>query len=406
MKKDAAGKAGWVTRKLGDFSAAISTGPFGSLLHKSDYVDNGVPLVNPTNMVNDRILPDASMLISETTRQRLNSYVLEEGDIVVGRRGEIGRCAVVGPTEAGWLCGTGSFFIRPLPSIDSQFLAHLIRSGTYRGRLEEAATGTTMKNLSNATLSDLVVSIPLLPEQRRIVAILDEAFDCIATGQGNAEKNLQNARALFESHLQAVFTQRGGCTSVPIGDIGTVFDGPHATPRTVDAGPIFLGISALQDGDVNLGETRHVTPEDFRRWTRRVRPQPGDVVFSYETRLGQAASIPDGLECCLGRRMGLVRVDRRRVEPRFFVYQYVSAPYREFLSSRTVRGATVDRIALKEFPSFPIILPPLDQQKAIVKMLDALKAETQRLEAIYRQKLAALDALKKSLLDEAFTGVL
>ena len=399
-------KAGWQTKKLGDFSAAISTGPFGSLLHKSDYVDNGVPLVNPTNMVNDRILPDASMLISETTRQRLNSYVLEEGDIVVGRRGEIGRCAVVGPTEAGWLCGTGSFFIRPLPSIDSQFLAHLIRSGTYRGRLEEAATGTTMKNLSNATLSDLVVSIPLLPEQRRIVAILDEAFDCIATGQGNAEKNLQNARALFESHLQAVFTQRGGCTSVPIGDIGTVFDGPHATPRTVDAGPIFLGISALQDGDVNLGETRHVTPEDFRRWTRRVRPQPGDVVFSYETRLGQAASIPDGLECCLGRRMGLVRVDRRRVEPRFFVYQYVSAPYREFLSSRTVRGATVDRIALKEFPSFPIILPPLDQQKAIVKMLDALKAETQRLEAIYRQKLAALDALKKSLLDQAFTGVL
>src|ERR1019366_3098904 len=94
----------------------------------------------------------------------------------------------------------------------------------------------------------------------------------------------------------------------------------------------------------------------------------------------QIAIIPDGLECCLGRRMGLVRGDRRRVEPRFFVYQYVSAPYREFLSSRTVRGATVDRIALKEFPSFPIILPPLDQQKAIVKMLDALKAETQRSE--------------------------
>jgi type I restriction enzyme S subunit len=121
-------KAGWQTKKLGDFSAAISTGPFGSLLHKSDYVDDGVPLVNPTNMVNDRILPDVSMLISETTRQRLSNYVLEEGDIVVGRRGEIGRCAVVGPTEAGWLCGTGSFFIRPLPSIDSQFVAHLIRA--------------------------------------------------------------------------------------------------------------------------------------------------------------------------------------------------------------------------------------------------------------------------------------
>ena len=202
-------KAGWVTKRLGDVSAAISTGPFGSLLHKSDYVDDGIPLVNPTNMVNDRILPDVSMLISETTRQRLSNYVLEEGDVVLGRRGEIGRCAVVGPAEAGWLCGTGSFFIRPKPSIDSQFLAHLIRCGTYRGRLEAAATGTTMKNLSNAALGDLLVSIPPLPEQQRIVGILDEAFDGIATAKANAEKNLQNARALFESHLQAVFTQRG-----------------------------------------------------------------------------------------------------------------------------------------------------------------------------------------------------
>jgi type I restriction enzyme S subunit len=96
---------------------AISTGPFGSLLHKSDYVDCGVPLVNPINMVNERIVPDSSMLISEATRERLSTYVLEEGDIVVGRRGEIGRCAVVGPAEAGWLCGAGSFFIRPRPSI-------------------------------------------------------------------------------------------------------------------------------------------------------------------------------------------------------------------------------------------------------------------------------------------------
>ena len=84
----------------------------------------------------------------------------------------------------------------------------------------------------------------------------------------------------------------------------------------------------------------------------------------------------------------------------------MSAPYRELLSSRTVRGATVDRIALKEFPSFPIILPPLDQQRATVKKLDALRAETQRLASLYEQKLAALEALKKSLLHQAFTGKL
>jgi type I restriction enzyme, S subunit len=115
-------KANWETKKLGAFATA-STGPFGSLLHKSDYVDVGVPLVNPINIVGESIIPDQSKLISNVTKERLSGYVLQEGDIVVARRGEIGRCAVIGPNEAGWVCGTGCFFIRPFQSIDSQFFA-------------------------------------------------------------------------------------------------------------------------------------------------------------------------------------------------------------------------------------------------------------------------------------------
>jgi type I restriction enzyme S subunit len=104
--------------------------------------------------------------------------------------------------------------------------------------------------------------------------------------------------------------------------------------------------------------------------------------------------------------MGLVRVDQRRVSPHFFVYQYISPPFREFLNSRTVRGATVDRISLKEFPSFSITLPPLPEQNRIADQLDGLRAETERLASIYQQKLAALDELKKSLLHQAFSGEL
>lgn len=155
-----------------------------------------------------------------------------------------------------------------------------------------------------------------------------------------------------------------------LGEVATVIDGPHATPKTVGSGPIFLGIGALQDGLINLGETRHVTEEDFKLWTRRATPQAGDVVFSYETRLGQAALIPPGLECCLGRRMGLVRFHEGTVIPRFFLYQYLSPSFREFLDSKTIRGATVDRISIKEFPSFPIAVPPLSEQHRIVAILD------------------------------------
>ena len=371
-------KAGWVTKRLGD----AATLQRGFDLPTQDRVSGAVPLVSSSGIIDTH-----------------HKSAVHGPGVVTGRSGSIGNIFFI--EEDFWPLNT-TLYVKDFHGNDPRFVFYLLK----RFDLNRFATGSGVPTLNRNFVHDELVNLPIFAEQQRIVGILDEALDGIATANSNAEKNLQNARALFESHLQAVFTQGGGCPSVPIGDVGEVFDGPHATPKTVDVGPIFLGISALQDGDVNLGETRHVTLEDFRRWTRRVRPQPGDVVFSYETRLGQAAVIPEGLECCLGRRMGLVRVDRRRVEPRFFVYQYVSAPYREFLSSRTVRGATVDRIALKEFPSFPIILPPLDQQKAIAKKLDCLRAETQRLESIYHQKLAALDALKKSLLDQAFTGLL
>jgi type I restriction enzyme, S subunit len=185
---------------------------------------------------------------------------------------------------------------------------------------------------------------------------------------------------------------------VTIGGLGQVFDGPHATPKTVAEGPVFLGISALQNGRINLGETRHVTPEDFKKWTRRVEPRAGDVVFSYETRLGEAAVIPKGLTCCLGRRMGLVRVDERKIRPRFFLYNYISPPYQEFLRSRTIHGATVDRIPLRELHSFPFPCPPLDQQDSIVALLGALDDKIE----LNRQTNETLEALARAIFKDWF----
>jgi type I restriction enzyme, S subunit len=334
-------------------------------------------------------------------------YRLQSGDIVFARTGATtGKSFLVNdPPDAVF----ASYLIR-LRLLDGRLLPEFVslffQTAGYWKSIKEGSAGSAQGGFNATKLGALSIPIPPLTEQRRIVGILDEAFDSIATAKAKAEKNLQNASALFGSHLQAVFTQNSDKPLMQIGNVAKVYDGPHATPKTVDAGPIFLGISALQDGRVNLGETRHVTPEDFRQWTRRVKPQPGDVVFSYETRLGQAAIIPEGLECCLGRRMALVRVDKKLVDPRFFVYQYISPPFREFLASKTVRGATVDRIPLKEFPSFPITLPHLAVQKRIADRLDSLQEETRRLESVYRRKLSALDELKKSLLHKAFTGEL
>src|SRR5260370_12457719 len=104
--------------------------------------------------------------------------------------------------------------------------------------------------------------------------------------------------------------------TVPIRDLCEgIYDGPHATPKKTTSGPIFLGIASLSQGRLDLTESEHLSEKDFAIWTRRVTPRYGDIVFSYETRLGEVALIPEGLKCCLGRRMALMRVDRTMADP-------------------------------------------------------------------------------------------
>lgn len=159
---------------------------------------------------------------------------------------------------------------------------------------------------------------------------------------------------------------------VPLEEIVEIFDGPHATPAKVAQGPIFLGISNLARGRLNLAQTEHLSEADFAKWTRRVTPNAGDVVFSYETRLGEAAIIPEGLRCCLGRRMGLLRPRAGRVDGRFLLYAYLGPEFQNLLRARTIHGSTVDRIPLIDMPRFSIRIPALPEQRAIAAILGAL----------------------------------
>lgn len=160
--------------------------------------------------------------------------------------------------------------------------------------------------------------------------------------------------------------------SYSIGDIAQVFDGPHATPEKTKHGPWFLSISSLDSGRLKLTESVHLSEEDFARWTRRVTPEPGDVLFSYETRLGEAALVPEGVRACLGRRMGLLRPNRKLVDPNFLLFAYLSPEFQATIQSRKIHGATVDRIPLVDLPKWSIRLPHLTEQRAIAAALRAL----------------------------------
>lgn len=179
-----------------------------------------------------------------------------------------------------------------------------------------------------------------------------------------------------------------------IGDLAEVYDGPHATPVKTSRGPWYLSISSLSNGRLDLSASAHLSEEDFVRWTRRVRPEAGDVLFSYETRLGEAALMPAGLVACLGRRMGLLRPRRDRVDPQFLLYAYLADEFQATIRGRAVRGATVDRIPLMELPEWPITIPvELSEQRAIAAVLKALDdkiASNERVAASCRELGLAL----------------
>lgn len=161
--------------------------------------------------------------------------------------------------------------------------------------------------------------------------------------------------------------------TISIGEVcDGIFDGPHATPAKIDSGAVFLGIWNIENGRIDLSTTEHISEADWPRWTRRVEPTEGDLVFSYETKLGCGALIPAGLRCCLGRRMALARPNRRKVDPRFLLYTFLAPEFQESIRNYTISGSTVDRIPLLEFPKFPIRLPPLPEQRAIARVLGAL----------------------------------
>ena len=164
----------WKWVRFSELMLTMSTGPFGSMLHKSDYVEDGIPLINPANIVNGKIIPSSKMMVSEETRTRLSSYVLSCGMIVMGRRGEMGRCAIITDKEDGWLCGTGSFFMEPSEHVFIEYISKFFSTSYAKQFLGGESVGTTMSNLNHTILSKMPVPIPPLAEQKRIIAKIEE----------------------------------------------------------------------------------------------------------------------------------------------------------------------------------------------------------------------------------------
>ena len=271
--------------------------------------------------------------------------------------------------------------------------------------IDSTCTGARMPRANMQAVLSFDFPLPPLAEQQRIVSILDEAFEKIATAKANAEKNLQNARTLFESNLNNVFTKRGKrWVEKRLMDVcDKITDGTHQTPTYFDEGVVFLSSRNVTSGLIDWYRIKYIDTKQHLEMHKRVAPRRNDILLAKNGTTGVAAIVDRVTTFDI--YVSLVLLRARPLLLTRFLLNFINSPAAKVQFNKRLKGVGVPNLHFEEIREVCLTFPPdLKAQDRVVAELDSLSTETQRLEAIYRQKLAALEALKKSLLDQAFSG--
>ncbi|WP_114972236.1 restriction endonuclease subunit S [Rhodoferax ferrireducens] len=396
-------KVGWKEVRLGEIADVQSGGT--PLISNKQLWHGGVPWYS-SGELNNTFTTDPERTISVAGLEKSNAKLFPAGSLLIGmydtaalKMSILDRAAAFNQAIAG---------VKPNDQIDIRFVFHALNS--IKEELLGRRRGVRQKNLSLGKVRDFEVPFPSLTEQQRIVNLLDDAFDGIATAKANAEKNLQNARTIFESHLQSVFTQRGDGwqeAKEPLSSLcELIVDCEHKTAPTQAEGIPSIRTPNIGKGNLLLDGVYRVSEATYTEWTRRAEPRAGDLIFAREAPAGNVGVVPPNLRVCLGQRTVLIRPKRSVFVPEFLALLLLCPEMQKTLLGHS-RGATVQHVNMKDIRALNVgAIPSISLQSRIVETIGAVTEETQRLESIYLQKLTALDDLKKSLLHRAFTGAL
>jgi len=321
------------------------------------------------------------------------AYICEAGTTIVGRKGNINSPIY---TETNFWNVDTAFGLAAKTGLDSRFLYYFCLS--YDFSIHNR--GTTIPSLVKSDLLQIQIPFPSLTEQQRIVGILDEAFDGIATAKTNAEQNLQNARALFESHLQSVFTQHGDDWKMEKLDNLTKLARGHNPPKSKfsrEQKPGYVRFYQIRDGATD-DYTVYVpdTPQLHKM-------KKDDIMLVAYRHVGRAFR---GVEGAFNVALCKISNARRDLLDDDFLFYLIPSQYVKGELLKRSERSLIPSMSIEHLREIKIPLPPILEQKHLVKTIKSLTQETQRLESLYQRKLAALAELKKSLLHQAFSGAL
>ena len=330
---------------------------------------------------------------------------IRKNDLLFCLRGSLGKFGTVEKDIKGAIASS-LVIVRPRRLVETGFLAAYFRSQLCQSMIREHANGAAQPNLSAKNLRQFEIPLPPLPEQKRIVDILNEAFAGIETAIANTEKNLANARELFSSYLsQAIRRELELSNQSDLDQFVKFIDYRGRTPKKVDSGLRLITAKNVRMGYLQREPEEFVKPESYDSWMTRGIPREGDVLFTTEAPLGYACQLDTDSNVVFAQRIITLQPDRSVINPAYLKYALMSAPMQTRIHEKAT-GATASGIKASLLRKIQIPIPELSEQAEVVKRLEGLEQQCRNLEKIQLEKLRSFNELKQSLLQKAFSGEL
>ncbi|MCU4190064.1 restriction endonuclease subunit S [Flavobacterium sp. HXWNR29] len=391
----------WENKKLGEVYD-VRDGTHDS----PKYIEVGYPLVTSKNLKNGEVNFEKVKFISDTDFININKRSkVDKGDVLFAMIGTIGNPTLI-TEEPNYAIKNVALF-KVGKEQNGQYLKYYLESDSVVSKMLEDAKGTTQKFVGLGYLRSFEIPIPTLEEQKAIVAKLDQAFAAIDQAKANIEKNIANAKELFQSKLNQIFSQKAeGWEERTLQELcEKITDGSHNPPKGVEKSSyLMLSSKNVFDDSINFSNPRYLTKEDFISENKRTDVKENDVLLTIVGTIGRVAVVPrlDNY-FVLQRSVAVLKPIPTEINSRFLKYTLRNAIV--YLQENS-RGVAQKGIYLNQLKQINLFIPNLLLQQQIVTQLDQLQEQTNLLVTKYQQKLANLEELKKSILEKAFKGEL
>ena len=395
----------WQQSKLGQIGNIQSGSGFPKKYQGESSGDYPFYKVSDMNLLGNEVrMLNANNYISIDVRDQLRAFVLPKDTIIFPKVG-----AAVATNKKRILTKDSCIDNNVMgltPSLDliyPDFLYYWFQQHD----LSAFANHAHLPSIKKTTVEDWNFSYPSIPEQQRIVAILDQAFADIEKARVNAEQNLKNARELFDSYLQQVFSKRGeGWVEAELSEHIKFIDYRGKTPKKTERGLRLITAKNVRMGYLKTNPEEFVDPLSYDGWMTRGIPKKGDVLFTTEAPLANVAQLDTAEKVVFAQRIIIMQPDRSVIDNDFLKYLLLSQPIQKKIYDKGT-GATVTGIKAGLLKKIPIEFPStIEEQRKNVDILDDLATKVKQLESTYETKLKSLNELKKSLLQKAFSGEL